>query len=40
MDRRQIKTRQAIFSAFVKLLETRRYEKITVQEIQIGRAHV
>ena len=33
MDRRQRKTRQAIFSAFRELLEKRRYENITVQDI-------
>lgn len=33
MDRRQRKTRQAIFQAFNRLLETKRYEAITVQEI-------
>ena len=33
MDRRQQKTRKAIFEAFQTLLEARRYDRITVQEI-------
>lgn len=33
MDRRQKKSREAIFRAFSKLLEHKRYEHITVQEI-------
>ena len=33
MDRRQKKTRKAIFDAFAALLEQKNYEKITVQEI-------
>ncbi len=33
MDRRQQKTRRAIFSAFQTLLETNRYDRITVQDI-------
>lgn len=33
MDRRQLKTRQAIFAAFSTLLKSERYEHITVQQI-------
>ena len=33
MDRRQRKTRKAIFDAFTKMLETKSYSNITVQEI-------
>ena len=42
MDRRQRKTRDAIFGAFTRLLEKQAYNQITVQEIideaDIGRA--
>ena len=42
MDRRQKKTRESIFKAFSSLLETERYEHITVQDIidkaDIGRS--
>ena len=33
MDRRQLKTRKAIFHAFRNLLEKKRYENIAVQDI-------
>ena len=33
MDRRQLRTRRAIFSAFETLLARKRYEQITVQDI-------
>lgn len=33
MDRRQLKTRKAIFSTFCDLLKVKKYEHITVQEI-------
>ena len=39
MDRRQQKTQSAIFGAFRALLEEKRYDHITVQEI-IDRANV
>ncbi len=39
MDRRQRKTRDAIYSAFTSLLKTEPYSKITVQEI-IDRADI
>lgn len=42
MDRRQRKTREAIFEAFTRLLEKKKYSEITVQHIidgaDIGRA--
>ena len=39
MDRRQQRTRKAIFEAFLSLLERKRYDHVTVQEI-IDRANV
>ena len=33
MDRRQQKTREAIFKAFSRLLEKKNYNNITIQEI-------
>ena len=42
MDRRQKKTRQAVYDAFIRLLENKAYSNITVQEIideaNIGRS--
>ncbi|MCQ2501769.1 MAG: TetR/AcrR family transcriptional regulator, partial [Lachnospiraceae bacterium] len=39
MDRRQKKTRMAVYEAFTSLLETKSYGNITVQEI-IDRADI
>ena len=42
MDRRQLKTREAVYSAFTSLLETKSYSSITIQDIideaDIGRS--